>query len=1130
MKKKILLILATFAVALFAGTQDASAKTDVTDTYLQNANLSSLKGWTIDTGFGGSGYTDYKTDGDKPVIEFYHSWSWNAGAAIGSTKTFDFSQKTTLPAGYYRLKVNAFYREGNGNGANTKALIYATTKTDGTYDYSKYVVGLPASGLGSYSGSNDLYKAANAFSKGDFANEFDFDVETDDTEVTIGFHGYIDTYCSWCILGPVTLYKYEMSDFAEDFNKKATAAKALYDKPMNAVVLQNLKDKAEVDPSSWKTKSEITAAEAALDAAISAANASIAIYTQIAAINCKAEDLDAAGQASYASTLSAYNNGTLTSVAEAETALRNATLAQTTAGSNFTDVIVNNSFEKGNTDGWTLVDAGGAANNGNFGKATGSWFVEKWNPSMITAGTLSQSISGLPNGAYTLSAEGQLLQQNDNTVVPEGYYLTANGYRTPIVAAGTYSVLAKVTDGTLTIGTVIEDCTGNWACIDDFRLVYEGAPIAVTDITITGESTMEVGKTQTLTSVVEPANASFPAVTYSSNTPTIATVDPLTGLVTAVSEGTVTITATADGFNQNFTITVTVPAVTPTTVTLSESSLAIAYSQVGGTTPLTATVGPDGASQDVIWTTSNAAVATVDTGVITFVGVGSATIKATASGYPDVFGECKVTVSPAPAPSFYSEIEAGQFILQNAATGMFLGQGNNWGTKASLVKHPVLATLSGSEGTYKITDVVASSNGLGADCFVDNGTPVDLTATKLTNGAYTLTYNSNLLAAAVATTVLEYRETNAENPYAQWFLINKEDAKKLWADATENPTDLTYLLRGANFDRNNGYYGKWTFDASSKANGGTNENFCVESYHSTFNMYQEIRVPNGTYTVSVQGFYRQDGTDNENLPYFYANSETQAFPKLTTTENTMGAASTSFLKGNYSTSFDVTVTDGKLKVGAKLEDNTSLWCIWDNFSIVLKSDVAYATLNVDPANKWATFYAPFAVDVPADVYSYAITVNEDVATRAKFGGDAAYTLPAETPVLVYNSEGISKTYYDGEAAGEPVAAIGENMLVGTAVSLGSIPATAGKTNYVLQNGKNGIAWYPAISSNTLPANRAYLSVPDGIDVKGIFDFTTGINEVREAALSEGMYNMAGQKVGADYKGVVIKNGKKMLNK
>lgn len=183
-----------------------SARTDVTSQYLQNANLSALTGWNY--GDGGYDYTDWKTDGSVPVIEFYHTYSQeNPGAPIGSTKNFHFTQNVTLPAGNYRLVTNAFYREGVGDGSSKAVLVAGTQQ--------KNIVGLKAGDLNSFSGSNELYKAANAFSQGYYVNYIDFTIDAEQ-EVTLGMQGYIDTYISWCILGPMKLYQYESEEEKED--------------------------------------------------------------------------------------------------------------------------------------------------------------------------------------------------------------------------------------------------------------------------------------------------------------------------------------------------------------------------------------------------------------------------------------------------------------------------------------------------------------------------------------------------------------------------------------------------------------------------------------------------------------------------------------------------------------------------------------------------------------------------------------------------------------------------------------------------------------------------------------------------------------------------------------------------
>lgn len=176
----------------------ANAQTDITADKLTNAGLSTVDaGWTYYSD--DFKYTDWKTDGDVPVVEFYSQWNAGASVSMEKQKDFKFSQKVTLAAGEYRIAVNAFYRNGAGDGTNEdKAWIFAG-------DQKKNVAALNSDGVGAYTGSNDLYKAANAFSKGDFLNSFDFTVDAEG-EVELGFQGFFNTSLSWCILGPVKLY------------------------------------------------------------------------------------------------------------------------------------------------------------------------------------------------------------------------------------------------------------------------------------------------------------------------------------------------------------------------------------------------------------------------------------------------------------------------------------------------------------------------------------------------------------------------------------------------------------------------------------------------------------------------------------------------------------------------------------------------------------------------------------------------------------------------------------------------------------------------------------------------------------------------------------------------------------
>lgn len=155
------------------------------------------------------------------------------------------------------------------------------------------------------------------------------------------------------------------------------------------------------------------------------------------------------------------------------------------------------------------------------------------------------------------------------------------------------------------------------------------APKSVRGVSIDqGSQTIPVGGTCQLTVTTVPADAYNKTVTWESNNPAIASIDPSSGLVTAISSGYATITATtADGgFTDTCDITVTVPV---SGISLDKTRIVIYQNR---SFQLTATVIPDNATnKNVIWSTSNSSVVTVSsTGYVTSKNVnGNATITAT---------------------------------------------------------------------------------------------------------------------------------------------------------------------------------------------------------------------------------------------------------------------------------------------------------------------------------------------------------------------------------------------------------------------------------------------------------------------------------------------------------------------
>ena len=102
-------------------------------------------------------------------------------------------------------------------------------------------------------------------------------------------------------------------------------------------------------------------------------------------------------------------------------------------------------------------------------------------------------------------------------------------------------------------------------------------------------------------------------------------------------------------------------------------------------------------------------------------------------------------------------------------------------------------------------------------------------------------------------------------------------------EATVNaPVDATFLIIDHTFGRNNRNVGVWKVSedcTNYNLTGGNSDKHSAESYHSTFTVSQVLsNVPNGIYSFQAQGFYRQDGSDNDNLAQFFINDETALVP------------------------------------------------------------------------------------------------------------------------------------------------------------------------------------------------------------------------------------------------------------
>ena len=166
---------------------------------------------------------------------------------------------------------------------------------------------------------------------------------------------------------------------------------------------------------------------------------------------------------------------------------------------------------------------------------------------------------------------------------------------------------------------------GLGSCSDDDDPIVE-EPVAVESVALDQTTvTLIEGETLQLKATVSPDDAEYDGISWSTSDATIATVSN-TGLVTAVTEGTVTITAEAGGKTASCAFTIEKakgPEVEKVTLNQETATL-----KEGETLQLAATVSPEDADYSgIIWSTADETIATVsEDGLVTAVLEGTVVI------------------------------------------------------------------------------------------------------------------------------------------------------------------------------------------------------------------------------------------------------------------------------------------------------------------------------------------------------------------------------------------------------------------------------------------------------------------------------------------------------------------------
>ena len=201
----------------------------------------------------------------------------------------------------------------------------------------------------------------------------------------------------------------------------------------------------------------------------------------------------------------------------------------------------------------------------------------------------------------------------------------------------------------------------------------------------------------------------------------------------------------------------------------------------------------------------------------------------------------------------------------------------------------------------------------------------------------------------------------------------------------------------------------------------------------------------------------------------------------------------------------------------------------NSIKVMFNKDVSLA---VSSAERATLYYSDRSFIIPEGIVARTYKIEGNVLSRSREykKGDV---LPKGTAVVLEAKEGkyiFEETSKTGET--DP-----HNALCG---SDSTTITSGGEVYYVFGKGSNGVGFYWKEANGkafTTEAHKAYLVYTPSktTNAKSFLGFDVALEiqglTVREKTTFDGpIYNLAGQRVDKDYKGIIIVNGKKYLNR
>jgi len=445
---------------------------------------------------------------------------WQGSPALGGNNvnfcaekyntTFDVYQELTgMKNGVYKVTCQGFYRDGtyasaatlhNNSTESLNTLLYineATSPIESIFTDAQETTTLGGASTTidgvTKSFPDNMTQASNYFSAGFYSANSVKAIVTNGT-VRLGVKKTATISSDWTIFDAFRLYYLgvDLTAIKTTITDKIAVAKAITGNMSSTAKtgLTTVTDAAYFDSSASFTEDELNAKLTEINAAISAANTSIANY---AALSISIADVTAkeatvlngttAGKTTLDGMISAatkaYTESTYTDdEVVAEVATLNAALVayvktQTANGSDYTLVIANNSFETGTMDPWTTSATSDTGvkpiSNATYAvsNADGRYVYNTWGATTLD---VKQTITDLPEGYYSVTAlvasdAGNIINvyAGDKTIAASA---SVDGKGIGVDATTPFVYVAA--NGSLEIGAN----STTWFKADNFRMTY----------------------------------------------------------------------------------------------------------------------------------------------------------------------------------------------------------------------------------------------------------------------------------------------------------------------------------------------------------------------------------------------------------------------------------------------------------------------------------------------------------------------------------------------------------------------------------------------------------------------------------------------------------------------------------